>query len=266
MEIWKPIPGYEGYYEASSEGQIRSVDRLVHHGGYSYSRKGRIRKPFNTRGYNSVALNKDKIETTYQVHRLVAMTFIPNPEDKPCVNHIDGNKTNNSVSNLEWVTYSENSKHAIRTGLVDLETTRENGRKAIDVTGIRVMCEDTGEVFESVISACRRIHSECVVANIHSNKRSHKGKGWLFTIISEEYYQAHKDDMLDEKECNRIHQEIKDRVGHVGKAIPIYCVERDIHYPSVAAAARDNDMDKETINLAMKERRKAKGLTFIREE
>lgn len=263
MEIWKPIPGYEGYYEASTEGRIRSVDRDVNHGNYTYTRKGRLRIPFDNQGYDNLTLNKDKVGTTFPVHRLIAMTFISNPENKPCVNHIDGNKRNNCVENLEWATYSENSLHALEHHLVDIEAVRANALKGADASSIRVMCEDTGEVFGSIIAACRRINSECIVSNIHANRRSHRGKGWLFTKISEDYYQLHKNDSVDEEKCNRIHQEIRSRIGRTGKATPIYCVERDIHYQSISAAAKDNNMDNETINLAIKEHRKAKGLTFV---
>jgi len=178
MEIWKPVPGYEGYYEASSEGRIRSVDRVVYHGKYAYNRKGRIRIPYDNQGYDNVTLNKDKVEITYSVHRLIAMTFIPNPENKPCVNHIDGNKRNNHIENLEWATYSENSIHALEHHLVDIEVVRANARKGAEVNSIRVMCEDTGEIFNSMLAASQRIKSEgAVLENIHQHKRSHRGKG-----------------------------------------------------------------------------------------
>lgn len=261
--IWKDIPGYEGYYQASDQGEIRSLDRQIKHGEYSYVRKGVVRVPFENQGYYNITLNKAGIEITYPVHRLIAMTFIPNPNDLPCVNHIDGNKQNNIVTNLEWITYADNTQHAIATGLFNPEQSRINGCKATDVVAIRVKCEDTGQVFESIKAAERYIGSECIKDNIHKNKRSHSGRGWLFSIISEEYYQSHKDDMVDVDKCNRIHDEIRQRIKSQGKAVKIYCVERNIHYTSRSAAARDNNMNIETINLAIKENRKAKGLTFI---
>ena len=110
--MWKAIEGYEGLYEVSDDGFVRSLDR--------HSVKGRVLRPHNSgRGYPAVALCKEgKARTTY-VHTLVANTFIPKPmsPEKLIVNHKDGNKWNNSVDNLEWVSYSTNNTHAYETGL-----------------------------------------------------------------------------------------------------------------------------------------------------
>lgn len=263
IATWKDIPGYEGYYQASDQGEIRSLDREVKHGKYTYIRKGVIRVPFENQGYYDITLNKSGVETTYPVHRLIAMTFIPNPNNLPCVNHIDGNKQNNLVDNLEWITYVDNTQHAIATGLFNPEQSRINGCKATDAVAIRVQCDDTGEIFESIKSAEKHIKSECIHDNIHKHRRSHNGRGWLFHIITEEYYQLHKDDGVDTAKCDKIHDNIRHKIKSQGRAVKIYCVEKDIHYASRSAAARDNNMDVETINLAIKENRKAKGLTFI---
>lgn len=113
-EVWKDIPGYEGYYQASTFGRIRSVDRIVGYKikGMMKHLRGDIKVP-KTRpnGYLEVSLYKHHKPKTLQVHRLVAMTFLPNRESKPQVNHIDGNPGNNNVSNLEWATASENIGH-----------------------------------------------------------------------------------------------------------------------------------------------------------
>ena len=113
-EIWKPIIGYEEIYEISNIGRIR---RICSKQG---SAKGKILKTSyndNRNDYYSVDLRKDGVAKTCSVHRLVAQTFIPNPENKPEVNHINGMKCDNRVENLEWVTSSENRVHAWRTGL-----------------------------------------------------------------------------------------------------------------------------------------------------
>lgn len=96
MEIWKDIKGYEGIYQVSSEGRVRSLDRIGER-GYRY--KGKILTPRpNKRGYMWVVL----VGKNYAVHRLVAQTFIPNPNNYPIVNHKDENPSNNCVENLEW--------------------------------------------------------------------------------------------------------------------------------------------------------------------
>lgn len=118
-EFWKDIPNYEGYYQASTLGRIRSMDHYAMHsrGNTTVHRKGRIMKTSsNPDGYLSVLLSKEGKSTTYRVHRLVAMTFIPNPNNLPIINHKDLDKTNNVITNLEWVTQQENCLHAILNG------------------------------------------------------------------------------------------------------------------------------------------------------
>lgn len=108
-EVWKPIEGYEGLYEISRDGVIRSLPRL--------HTKGKVIKTsLGSSGYEQVHLSKDSVVKTFMVHRLVAKTFIDNPENYPEVNHKDEDKRNNSIDNLEWCdrNYNQNYGTAIR--------------------------------------------------------------------------------------------------------------------------------------------------------
>lgn len=108
-EEWKDIQGYEGLYQVSNLGRVRSYFRN--------GTKGGIVQQFIINCYPKVHLYKDGESKFFYTHRLVAMAFIPNQENKPQINHINGNKHDNRVVNLEWVTSQENIQHTVNTGL-----------------------------------------------------------------------------------------------------------------------------------------------------
>jgi hypothetical protein len=111
MELWKDIRGYEGLYRVSNYGRIKSL-------GNDKKRKEKILTSFiNGVGYVLIKLSKEGKQYNHRLHRLVAEAFIDNPLNKPEVNHIDGNKSNNNISNLEWSTRSENVQHSFNHNL-----------------------------------------------------------------------------------------------------------------------------------------------------
>lgn len=132
MEIWKPIKGYEGIYQVSNLSRIRSIDRAVKYSnGYNRVQKGITLKQHTTRkGYLAVYLCDHQQNFHTFVHRLVALHFIPNPDSKTQVNHINGIKDDNRVENLEWCTSSENMRHAFDTGLIKAKISNKEVRKA----------------------------------------------------------------------------------------------------------------------------------------
>ena len=116
-EEWRDVVGYEGLYEVSNLGRVRSADKKIWNGKTYYKKVGAIKAQHLHKGYPVTSIYKNNVKSNMNVHRLVAFAFIPNPENKLEVNHIDGIKTNSRVENLEWCTSAENSYHAYHTGL-----------------------------------------------------------------------------------------------------------------------------------------------------
>jgi hypothetical protein len=115
MEIWKDIEGYEGYYQVSNNGKVKSLNRTVirpSYGGCKLSVKEKILKDAYASGYRNVVLCKNEKQTNRRVHILMAKAFLPNPYNLSDVNHINGIKNDNRLENLEWVSHRENCTHA----------------------------------------------------------------------------------------------------------------------------------------------------------
>lgn len=175
-EIWKEIPGYEGYYMASNIGRLKSLERMVDvvpgQTRVQYSRilKTRIHK----NGYSNITLQSKKTLKTL-AHRLIALAFIPNPDNKRCVNHINGVKTDNRAENLEWATHSENVAHARATGLQP----EFCGQKPVLQTTLN---GDVIRIWKSQTEA-RKIggfNNECISLCCHGKQEQHKGYRWEF--------------------------------------------------------------------------------------
>lgn len=137
---WKPVKGYEGLYEVSDTGLIKALYKRVDTGKCHREWVEHIlHTAEDSFGYLRTSLAKNGVNRTVKVHRIVAETFIPNPNNLPQVNHIDGNKQNNRVGNLEWCTQSQNMKHACQMGLKSLKGEKNPAHKLIkgDVEFIR---------------------------------------------------------------------------------------------------------------------------------
>lgn len=134
---WCPVIGYEGCYEVSNQGNVRSVDRIIIENNTNKKKQlsgQNLSMNIAKDGYRVVVLSKNGKEITKKVHRLVGEAFIPNPENKPCVNHKDSNKLNNYQNNIEWCTYLENNLHSINNGnrgksVIQLNDNKESIRK-----------------------------------------------------------------------------------------------------------------------------------------
>lgn len=173
MEIWKDIKEYEGYYQVSNLGNIRSVDRIVKQSDGSIGHyKGRVLKgEIDKRGYKRVRLSKNNKTKKFQIHRLVAIAFIPNNDiNKKFVNHIDENPSNNNVNNLEWVTGSENMRHGtIQQRLADLKKKK-------------IICLNDNKKFNSINEAANyyKIDRRLISGVLHKDKKTTYGKVFVF--------------------------------------------------------------------------------------
>lgn len=170
--------GFEGTYEVSMIGNVKSLPREVNRTrkGYTFAAKlkGKSSKKFLSHGYYAVSIGKENSFSPKYIHRLVAQAFIPNPNNLPCVNHKDGNKLNNHVDNLEWCTHRENTIHAHVNGLSRVPENhtrqgRNNGNSKLteeDVKDIRrllksgLRIKEVAEVFPEV--------SKSTIGNISS--------------------------------------------------------------------------------------------------
>ena len=182
QEQWKPIKDFENY-EVSNMGNVRSLN-------YRYTRaakKLRLRKQRD--GYLYVKLYKNGKQYNKNVHRLVTTTFIPNPQGKKEVNHIDGDKTNNRVSNLEWVTAKENQQHAWESGLHVI--TEETKKKMSEAHKKQVICVTTGEKFDCIRDAQEKYNvansniSACCKGKLKSAGKLPTGERLIWKYVEE---------------------------------------------------------------------------------
>lgn len=175
-EIWKEIPGYEGYFEVSNLGNFRSKDRIIKYkknGTRLYPGKN-LKTELMQDGYSRIVLMKDAIKKRYMCHRLVAETFIENPNNLAQVNHKDGDRSNNRVENLEWCTQSENEIHAVNV----LGKTMKG--KTIPK---KVLCVETNTVYDSMNKTIKWLQNNACIEGLNkaiAAKRKYHGYTFKF--------------------------------------------------------------------------------------
>lgn len=175
-EVWKQIDGWKGY-QVSNFGNIRG------------KRVKNLHQQLSNGGYKIVHLSSGKVVKWMSVHRLVAEAFIPNPNNLPCINHKDEDKTNNRADNLEWCTYSYNNSYNDKSQRM-LETKRKLGIPVVPQSAVdghikalskKVICEETGEIFNSASDASRSMgFTVMAVMNAIRFKRKSGGYHWRY--------------------------------------------------------------------------------------
>lgn len=172
-EIWKDIQGYEGLYQVSNLGRVKSLGRFVINPlvpkGYSWHPERILKGRNDTKGYLRVVLYKDQMSKGFKVHRLVAVAFIPNSENKPEVDHINRDKIDNSVNNLRWVSHKENMNNSLTIDfLFSIAKSGKNHPRARAIRNI-----DTKEIFDTVKQASKRygVSHGAIIYAIKNNRK-----------------------------------------------------------------------------------------------
>lgn len=198
VEVWKDINDFPNY-QVSNFGRIKSKERFTRVGIRNVRyvlRKEKVLKPLKiTNGYLGIRLYNGENVKTFKIHRLVANHFIPNPKNYPQVNHIDGDKTNNMISNLEWCTNEYNMKHSYNIGLRDKEKLRKNmsiigknlkGKKGHHIRKVVQIDKHNNKVIKkwnSIIEASKEMNiSNTAIQNVCVN-RSKTAGGYIWKYV-----------------------------------------------------------------------------------
>lgn len=201
-EIWRDVVGYEGLYQVSNLGRVKSLGRFVDNlvRGHYWQEERILKTCKRTNGYIGVGLCKDGKAENFNIHRLVAIAFIPNPEDLPQIDHIDADKTNNNVNNLRWVTAKENINNPLNMAHLIGENNPFYGKKHTDATKLKMRKNhvsyygalnpasrkvrniETNEIFLTVKSAGQKYGvSDNSIRN--SIRRKHKSAGYHWEYV-----------------------------------------------------------------------------------
>lgn len=187
QEVWKDIKGYEGYYQVSNYGRVKSLFRIIPGRWGAMTVQERIIKESpNSWGYSQVGLNKLGKTRPARVHRLVAEAFLENPDNLPEVNHIDENKANNHVNNLEWCSTSDNHLHGTMPKQRRANALKNNGLTEANEhrkRSVKSICVNTGKekVYEYMGLARKEGFNVGCISNVCSGRvKTHKGYYWEY--------------------------------------------------------------------------------------
>lgn len=177
-EIFKDVPHYEGLYQVSNFGRVKSLQRLVKHnyGGLKTLKERLLRIGIDSCGYCVVVLCKNGYKETFKVHRIVAQCFLIPIKDKTHVNHKDGNKSNNSIDNIEWCNRSENVIHAIKTGLLKIKKGKEHCNYGSEnKVSKKVIDTKSGRIFNTIREASETTkYTQKYISSMLRNERTNK--------------------------------------------------------------------------------------------
>ena len=188
-EIWVNIEGYEGLYQISNKGRVKSLKRTVKHssGGDKIVKERILKGSCNNNGYIIITLNKNGNKKSFAIHNLVAKAFIPNEDNKPYVDHIDTNKTNNKVDNLRWVTEKENSNNELTRKHISENRKGKGILYGIDNPKSKKVVQLTKDynivkIWNCINEAEREegyLHSD-IIKCCNKKRKTHKGYIWMY--------------------------------------------------------------------------------------
>lgn len=239
VEIWKDIKGYEGLYQISNLGRIKSLKREVDCGkGERILEERVLKNMINIHGYYYIHLRKEKRKHAKTIHRLVAEAFIDNKANLPVVNHIDGNKLNNSVQNLEWCTYSENSKHAY---INNLKEPPEKEVLQYNINGDFIRKWKSGKVAAKELNICYCHISSCCTG------KSKVAGGFVWKHATEKKIDRHIDTSNNIRKSLRKVKQYNTNGDFISK------------YNSIAEASRNTKISNTAISNCLSGRAKTAG-------
>jgi hypothetical protein len=231
MEIWKDIEEFPGY-------QVSNYGRVI-------GKTGKILKGFISKGYMYMGYRVNGKKKSRLIHRSLAIAFIPNPKNKPTVNHINGNKLDNRVENLEWATYKEQTKHADENGL--RIKVNEILRNKFELDKKKIICIETGVMYNSLAEASIRTGFD--KANISKSalnlRNTTNGFHWI-------YYS-------DDLDINNLKSLIKDKKLNPWDKKKVLCIENNMIFQTMKDAAKFAKCSASSMTAACKGYRKTAG-------